>query len=297
MSDPITAGITAGAGLVDSLISGISTGTNNRRNREFTKEMWALQNEYNHPYNQMQRFKEAGLNPHLIYGQGSAGNTSMPSAPHQETIKTNFQDAVNSYTANRLQQTQIDNMEKAQKVQDADIALKKAQTLNSISNSDFTDEKKRQLEDMFGLVKDQAIANIASTTANTAKTNQDISMAVDRFALEKRLNQAQIDNIYQGIDESQARIRLSYLNGDKVSVETEIERIKLNMWKQGINPNDNATQQLIKQLTQPLIEEVKKFIKDPTRSIIEPINKPVRDYGKETYKNEYHGQRYGTPKY
>ena len=34
-------------------------------------EMWNLQNEYNSPSAQMERFKEAGLNPNLIYGPGS----------------------------------------------------------------------------------------------------------------------------------------------------------------------------------------------------------------------------------
>lgn len=35
-------------------------------------------NEYNTPANQMKRFKDAGLNPHLVYGQGSPGNQSAP---------------------------------------------------------------------------------------------------------------------------------------------------------------------------------------------------------------------------
>lgn len=35
--------------------------------------------EYNKPVNQMARFREAGLNPNLIYSQGNAGNaTAMP---------------------------------------------------------------------------------------------------------------------------------------------------------------------------------------------------------------------------
>lgn len=42
-------------------------------------EMWNLQNQYNTPQAQMQRFIDAGLNPHLIYGQGNSGNsTSFP---------------------------------------------------------------------------------------------------------------------------------------------------------------------------------------------------------------------------
>lgn len=35
-------------------------------------------NEYNLPSNQMRRFQDAGLNPHLIYGSGSPGNQSQP---------------------------------------------------------------------------------------------------------------------------------------------------------------------------------------------------------------------------
>lgn len=44
------------------------------------QQMWHMQNLYNTPQNQMARFKQAGLNPNLIYGQGSPGNaSSMPS--------------------------------------------------------------------------------------------------------------------------------------------------------------------------------------------------------------------------
>lgn len=52
-------------------------------------EMWNLQNEYNSPKAQMQRFIEAGLNPNLIYGKGSSGNaTSLPSysAPRMQAF-------------------------------------------------------------------------------------------------------------------------------------------------------------------------------------------------------------------
>lgn len=42
---------------------------------------WTLANDYNHPIQQMERLKVAGLNPNLVYGSGSvAGNTtSSPS--------------------------------------------------------------------------------------------------------------------------------------------------------------------------------------------------------------------------
>lgn len=39
-------------------------------------QMWNMQNAYNTPQAQMERFVKGGLNPHLIYGQGSSGNAS-----------------------------------------------------------------------------------------------------------------------------------------------------------------------------------------------------------------------------
>lgn len=49
-------------------------------------------NEYNTPANQMKRFQEAGLNPHLVYGQGSPGNQSQPLS-YPDIQKTDYQQA------------------------------------------------------------------------------------------------------------------------------------------------------------------------------------------------------------
>lgn len=43
------------------------------REKAYNEELWAKQNEYNSPAAQMQRLKEAGLNPNLMYGQGTTG--------------------------------------------------------------------------------------------------------------------------------------------------------------------------------------------------------------------------------
>lgn len=43
------------------------------------RQSWEQNNMYNLPENQMKRFKDAGLNPNLIYGQGNPGNAKeMP---------------------------------------------------------------------------------------------------------------------------------------------------------------------------------------------------------------------------
>ena len=53
---------------------------------EDSKQMWLMQQAYNLPSAQMQRLKDAGLNPLLMYGQGGTSLTAssqaqLPSAP------------------------------------------------------------------------------------------------------------------------------------------------------------------------------------------------------------------------
>lgn len=57
----------------------------NRKNMDYQNNLmisnWNMQNAYNHPAAQMARFREAGLNPNLIYGQTNmAGSVGTPSA-------------------------------------------------------------------------------------------------------------------------------------------------------------------------------------------------------------------------
>lgn len=58
-------------------------------NWEQTKEMWNMNNEYNKPSAQMSRYLEAGLNPNLIYGSGSAsaGNSTSSPAPQLPRVE------------------------------------------------------------------------------------------------------------------------------------------------------------------------------------------------------------------
>lgn len=81
-------------------------------------EMWNKQNDYNSPVNQMARFKDAGLNPNLMYGQGSPGNaTQLPkySAP---TMQYNVQSGdisqglgvISQFQDFGIKQAQIDNL-------------------------------------------------------------------------------------------------------------------------------------------------------------------------------------------
>lgn len=70
----IPAIVSAVGGLASTISSNVAARRENRSARlEYRKML-----DYNAPKNQMQRFREGGLSPYLMYGQGNAGNAASP---------------------------------------------------------------------------------------------------------------------------------------------------------------------------------------------------------------------------
>jgi len=96
----------------------------------------AQQNEYNKPTNQMARFQEAGLNPNLIYGQGSPGNQSQSLSypeirPADYQTRVNASDTIGMFNQTRLasSQVQAQNASTMQRVAQTSVARIQAQVL------------------------------------------------------------------------------------------------------------------------------------------------------------------------
>ncbi len=104
-------------------------------------KFWNMQNAYNTPAQQMARFKDAGLNPNLIYGKGTPGNAEQitgAKAPDYEMDNplaniTDFADIkakdaqknnLNSQTANVSMDTLIKAQNLRKTTKDADNIIK-----------------------------------------------------------------------------------------------------------------------------------------------------------------------------
>jgi len=100
--DPVVGSIAGGIG---GIIQGIGSGKRQRKNIRAQKqadlelaeyayskdlEQWERENLYNSPAAQMGRFEEAGLNPHLIYGQGSVAGNTAGQGPKYQQVRTNY---------------------------------------------------------------------------------------------------------------------------------------------------------------------------------------------------------------
>lgn len=89
--DAITDGF---GGIATGIIGGIGEIFSNKaqkeegnKQRQFALDMWERQNAYNTPAEQMQRLKDAGLNPALMYGKGNVGNAQQAMGVQQSQIK------------------------------------------------------------------------------------------------------------------------------------------------------------------------------------------------------------------
>lgn len=126
MTDSQSANVQAGAQVLSAGIGAVAQGTINRKTRKWNEKMynqqkadalenWNRQNAYNSPEAQMARLQEAGLNPNLVYGNGTVANSSSaPDTPHAMPYKPQapelpLGDIVQNYFNVKLQQQRLSN--------------------------------------------------------------------------------------------------------------------------------------------------------------------------------------------
>lgn len=138
-------------GVADAGFGALSNAQNNKTQMELAKYNWDrqiefynMQNEYNSPVNQMQRFADAGLNPNLIYGQGSNGNSSFsPSSqlPKTSAYRPNILGAVQAANQASLLESQKQNLEA-----DSDLKFSQSGEANARTRNTMVDTLNKQLE-------------------------------------------------------------------------------------------------------------------------------------------------------
>lgn len=162
-------------------------------------ELLKYQLDYNSPASQMSRFKSAGLNPNLIYGQGSPGN--MESAPRYPDIKppdyqTPLSNIGTQVTQLSLGQAQAELVN--QKVNESGIKqdLMRAQTnltnANPHLNKQYVDAMVLNLESVAKLKEQEA--NFMTTTDHYKGINthgyQKMQLEIETLAQRFELNTA-----------------------------------------------------------------------------------------------------------
>lgn len=217
--------ISGGSGILGSIIGSISNAATNRANiqnawkmaqwnYEKNLEQWNRENAYNSPEQQMERLRAAGLNPNLVYGNGSAVQTAAHSpqmnaqAPSLQPY-TNWNlggaDAVAAYNQSR----QIDSLADLQKSQ-SELAKSQAAAQNVLAT-----KYAAEIEGLgLGNTEKRLYLTYADEFLKTqlANSKKDIEVKDQNIAESK-----------QRVDESASRIGLNSFQCAQINVE--IDRI------------------------------------------------------------------------
>lgn len=235
MPFPVAAAVAAGASLLGAGGQMAATGKMNKKTRQWNEAMyhtqradalkdWNLQNEYNSPAAQMERFRAAGLNPNLIYGQSNeAGGIRSsekgswnPQAPDVKDIGPN---AVQAYQNQKMfelntNQTakQIELMEKEGNIKDATalaIAL-------GIQDKTYDLEYKRQINPV---KMDTARAKLDQIDWQTHDLIQKINIGREKWQIDKVKAQQSIANMIEQVKASEQGRKLSEVHMKKLEQE------------------------------------------------------------------------------
>lgn len=114
--------------------------------QQWIEQMYEKNNSYNSPAAQMQRMKEAGLNPDLMYSRGDVGNATAPEAP-QQAMTPRF-NVIPTNTYGQTAQIAADAGLKAAQARLADSQSKKTDTEESLLTADYLLRKARTESDI-----------------------------------------------------------------------------------------------------------------------------------------------------
>lgn len=174
----------------------------NRQQAEWQNQVnvqnWQMQNEYNTPSNQMKRLQEAGLNPNLMYGNGSASTGNATSAPESASVNSA---PMSSPRANiQFSRLGTDAMQAAISLRQQDNNDKLAQSQVDYNNAKQATEYAKGLNLLVGT---------DLTRFELEKGKQLLDILKGNEIKRGELLQSQIDSGNQSIAESKSRVEVN----------------------------------------------------------------------------------------
>lgn len=201
-----------------------------RANRMASVLDWNRQNDYNSPVQQMQRLKEGGLNPNLVYGNGAdvtAGpiNTPSGSMPTHTAPTSNVDysflsslgdSTIGAYQDAAIKTQQLDNL----KLQSDLLSAKTSETRVDIANKAITGDRSKFELDKMRELRD---TSILYETLRTKKQAAEIT----NIGIQQQFKARELQNQTRGLDIKQADLELSFKRFDlqKAKTNKDIERI------------------------------------------------------------------------
>lgn len=229
----------------------------NQANRELAQynweqqlAMWNRQNEYNAPSAQMSRLKDAGLNPHLVYGNGVTGNTSgqlpAPQLAHMEAPRVEalrygdafkgVEGSISSYVNAKRLENETKLAESQVAAQTVENSLKLMQKTHEFYKMRQTQQKLDYDRQLFPSQLKVAQQAVVQSEQNIRETSQHITnMLLEKQLLEKGIvkSEQELRNLEQTyrkmaaeMAESYSRVRLN---------DAQVRHLNATTWGQSLD--------------------------------------------------------------
>jgi ribosomal protein L25 (general stress protein Ctc) len=274
--------ISGGSNLAGGLVNALNTNRQNKKSREFSERMynlqkqdniafWNMQNEYNSPQAQMARFRQAGLNPLLVYGQGSSGNAGSVATPDVQQAQfrsPEFGNAIqgagagfiNSFMDMEIKQAQADNIK-------ADTTTKLSQ---SLLNSASRDTSVFNL----GIEKEMRDVSLDLRREILRQTRENTQFRVDENERRKLLASKSLEEAAERILASEVGRKKAKAMINDINVSTQLKGLERDMRKLGLTFNDPLGQRLAAKAIDDVSELYMKSLQSKTKKG-EKFNAPM----------------------
>lgn len=263
MFDPITLALLATT-LITAGVGYMNQNKANKENKEYNDKNYQRQrqdaledfertNQYNSPVQQMNRLRQAGLNPNLVYGKG-ADNTATAIRSTQNAPPSNIapkldlsgmSDALSKTFQIKNLNAQTDNLETNRNLMIKEGLLKDATTakiLQDTARSKFDLEQAYRIKDA---VYEKALLENAQTQAETDFTVANTKVTLNRNDREKLANSANVEHTLQSILRMKADLIKQPLEREKMQQEIDnlikdgkIKDLDINLRGKGLTPSD-----------------------------------------------------------
>lgn len=309
-----------GIPLIGSTIAGISEAQQEKKNRkwqeeqnqkdyQFQREMyewsrwdakadWEREAAYNSPEEQMNRLRQAGLNPNLVYGKGAdntmssvrSGQMTGGSKPAPQQKSTVFGDTLSKYYQLQNIQANTDNLAQSTALGQEEVLVKRAavaKAMQETATSKFELQKAMELKDE---VIRQAQLNNQKTEVDIQATKTSTQLAVNEDERRQISNAVNVEKTVQDIYESKLRQTSIELQNSKnpqereklaaeikqletitsnAKIEGSIKALDLKLREKGINPNDPMYARMLGNALQnnELMENVDKAFEEWFKAI------------------------------
>lgn len=270
---PINPAVLAAAGnVVSTGIGAISQGATNAKQRRWNEKMfnwqrnasladWHMQNEYNSPTAQMARLREAGLNPHLVYGGGAtteAGAVKPSSAPGWNPKAPDFSGLGNSifaYQDAQIKTATLDNLKAQNTVMVQDALLRAAQVLNTTAQTAKTGVDTELGRVDLSYASQLKEMSLEAMKAGISKTGAETTVLLNRDEREAALNSSNLKEAAQrilsmriGNAKTQDERRLIEEQIKNLQQDQRLKKLDEELKIKGIQPNDPAWMRVLLRL-------------------------------------------------